>query len=242
VPIALVQLVAKSTGATPAASLSIGAGDGWATPSAGNKLIVFATGDDYFTGAGSPPAAFTARVNQGAGSNCGSLCADKTSAGTETTITVTPATTASTVMIALEYSGMGAFDKASTPAVETNQVSTAKTAPAFGTATVDPIELIFAVWSASTSAGGVGATWSGQTLSFVELANDITTNAAGSNAGLCVAVLTSSSTGTFGPAATPDTATAGVAFQVAYRVAAAAGVPLNPAHLHKVPVHRAAAW
>jgi hypothetical protein len=242
VAIALVQLVAKSTGATPAASLSIGAGDGWATPSAGNKLIVFATGDDYFTGAGSPPAGFTARVNQAAPSNCGSLCADKASAGTETTITVTPASTASTVMIAAEYSGMGAFDKASTPAVETNQVSAAKTAPAFGTATVDPIELLFAVWSASTASGGVAAGWSGQTLSFVEITTDIGTTAAGSNAGLCVAALTTSGTGTFGPAATPDVATASACFQVAYRVAAAAAfVPTHPPFIPQA-LRRANRW
>jgi hypothetical protein len=97
--IAVVQRLAKgSTGAV--ASLSLASGDGWSTPTAGNILAVSGNSDATVT---MTTAGFTAGPNVVDGN--GAYAWYKAAAGTESTITITPGSSARTVITAHELSG-----------------------------------------------------------------------------------------------------------------------------------------
>lgn len=84
------------------ASLSVGSGQGWSTPTSGNLLVVTANSDATVTG----PSGFTAGPSVVDGN--GAYMWWKVSAGTESTITVTPSSSANTAMTCAEYSGIAA--------------------------------------------------------------------------------------------------------------------------------------
>lgn len=97
--VAVVQRLAKgSSGAV--ASLSLAAGDGWATPAAGNLLIVFGNSDATIT---MTTSGFTAGPSVIDGN--GAYAWYKLAAGTESTITITPGGSARTTISAIEVSG-----------------------------------------------------------------------------------------------------------------------------------------
>jgi hypothetical protein len=100
-----VAAVQRKIKATAAASISIGAGDGWATPTAGNLLVVSANSDATVTigGSGWTPGPSIIDGN-------GAYSWYKFAAGTETTITASPSVSADIVISACEYSGVAAFD------------------------------------------------------------------------------------------------------------------------------------
>lgn len=223
----IVQQVSKSTGAGTAASLTIGSGDGWATPTSGNAIVVFANADDYFTSG--VPAGFTARVNQGGSAFCGSLCATKQSAGSETSITVTPDTTVTITMCVLEISGLTTtpFDVASTVDVRTS--TTAGSLDTNGATTTVADELLIAFWGSSRAGSAGTRSWSGQTNSFTEILDIFTSGGAGTNCGLCLATLVASATGTFNSVATPSADVAGNAFVIGLKIATGGGSTLNGA-------------
>jgi hypothetical protein len=100
VAISAVQRVSK--GFSGALSCSIGSGDGWATPTSGNLIVLTVNGDQTF----STPSGYTAGPSV-VDDNAVYLFW-KISAGTETTPTITPAGTTTAVMTACEYSGVAA--------------------------------------------------------------------------------------------------------------------------------------
>lgn len=83
-------------------SLSIGSGDGWATPTSGNLIVVSANSDATV----STPTGYTAGPSVVDGN--GAYLFWKVSDGTESTVTVTPGSAANTAMTACEYSGNAA--------------------------------------------------------------------------------------------------------------------------------------
>lgn len=85
------------------ASLSIGSGDGWVTPSAGNLLVASGNSDATLT---MTTAGFTAGPSIVDGN--GAYLWYKIAAGTESTVTITPGSSAHTVLSICEYSGNAA--------------------------------------------------------------------------------------------------------------------------------------
>src|SRR5687768_14340301 len=97
--VAVVQRLAKGS-AGAVASLSLASGDGWATPTAGNILIVFGNSDATIA---MTTSGFTAGPSIIDGN--GAYSWYKTAAGTESTITITPGGSARTTISAVEISG-----------------------------------------------------------------------------------------------------------------------------------------
>jgi hypothetical protein len=100
--VAFAAVQRKGKGAASVASLSIGAGDGWATPTSGNLLVLTANSDATV----STPSGWTAGPSVVDGN--GAYIFYKISAGSESTITVTPGASADTAMTVAEYSGNAA--------------------------------------------------------------------------------------------------------------------------------------
>jgi hypothetical protein len=101
VAIAGVQRVAKGANA---ATLSIGSGDGWATPTAGNLLVISANSDALVTL--NAPTGVTAGPSVIDGN--GTYTWYKNAAGTESTITATPSASDHITLTVCEYSGVSA--------------------------------------------------------------------------------------------------------------------------------------
>lgn len=100
-----VQRIGK--GAALPASLTIGAGDGWVTPSAGDLIVVFGNSDNTASMTSSGYTAGPSVIDQNAAYSW-----YKRAAGTESSITITPSGAANTNMVACSYSGgwaVGAF-------------------------------------------------------------------------------------------------------------------------------------
>ena len=97
--VAVVQRRDKGS-AGAVASLSLASGDGWATPTAGNILIVFGNSDATIT---MTTAGFTPGPSVVDGN--GAYSWYKSAAGTESTITITPGASARTTISAIEISG-----------------------------------------------------------------------------------------------------------------------------------------
>lgn len=100
-----VAAVQRKIKAAAAASISIGAGDGWATPTAGNLILVSANSDATVTIGGSGWTAGPSIIDGN-----GAYTWYKVAAGTETTITASPSVSADIVLSVCEYSGVAAFD------------------------------------------------------------------------------------------------------------------------------------
>jgi hypothetical protein len=96
--VAAVQRIAKGG---VSASMSIGSGDGWVTPTAGNLLLVFGNADATLT---MGTAGFTAGPNIVDGN--GAYAWYKSAAGTESAITITPSVSDDVVLTVCEYSGV----------------------------------------------------------------------------------------------------------------------------------------
>lgn len=158
---------------TNAASISIGAGDGWATPTAGNLLVVTANSDATVT-ITNIGTAWTAGPSVVDGN--GAYIWWKISEGTESTITCTPSVSDTICITTCEYSGNLAspFDtsNSSTNANNGNNVTTSTSV----TTTADG-DLIIAVAALHLSSGfssaPTGPSW---TNSFV---NQISTGTGG---------------------------------------------------------------
>lgn len=190
--IAVVQRLGKgSVGAV--ASLAVGAGDGWATPSAGNILAVSANSDATVT---MTTAGFTAGPSVVDGN--GTYTWYKSAAGTESTITVTPGSSALTCMTVHELSGVALpidASNSSTIAGSNGVVTTAATVTT--TAAADFI-LAFALLHSYITADPSAPSWtnsftntltaspagvaSGDVLTF---AAELTAGAAGSYSTVC---------------------------------------------------------
>jgi hypothetical protein len=156
--VAVAAVQRKGKGAQ-VASQSIGAGDGWATPTAGNLLVVSANGD-FTTTAPSGSGTWTAGPSIIDGN--GVYTYYKVSDGTESTITV--ALTSGTfhfTITACEYSGLTAtpFDTSNSSTVSgTNGTSTS----AVSVTTTAAADLIvsFALLHGASSSVPTGPSWS----------------------------------------------------------------------------------
>lgn len=171
---AIAAVQRKAKGATAAATVSIGAGDAWATPTAGNLLVASGNADATIT---MTTAGFTAGPSIVDGN--GAYTWYKLAAGTESTITITPSSAADTVLTVAEYSGV----LSSTP--DTSNTATIAGSPGTTTTSVSvtttaAADLILAFALVHSVSGGfplpTGASW---TNSFV---NQVTANT-GNNAG-----------------------------------------------------------
>jgi hypothetical protein len=100
--VAFAAVQRKGKGATSVSSLSIGAGDGWATPTSGNLLVLTANSDATV----STPSGWTAGPSVIDGN--GAYIFWKISAGSESTVTITPGASANTATTVAEYSGNAA--------------------------------------------------------------------------------------------------------------------------------------
>src|SRR5438128_1847817 len=98
--VAPVQRVGKGA---VTASLSIGSTDGWATPTAGNLLVVSANSDALVT---APTGSGTWIAGPSVVDNNAAYTWYKFSTGTETTITCAPSVSDDIAMTVCEYSGV----------------------------------------------------------------------------------------------------------------------------------------
>lgn len=130
--IAAVQRLGK--GGAAVSSLAIGAGDGWATPTAGNLLVASGNSDATIT---MTTAGFTAGPSVVDGN--GAYAWYKVAAGTESTITITPGSAANTCMTVAEYSGVTAspFDAQNSSTIAGTAGTTTTTASVTTTAAAD---------------------------------------------------------------------------------------------------------
>ena len=124
----------KGKGAN-AASISIGAGDGWATPSTGNLLVVTANSDATVSITGTWTAGPS--VIDGNGTYIWYRISD----GTETTITCTPSVSDTICITAAEYSGNTAspFDVSNSSTIASSNGTTTTSVSVTTTATGDLI-------------------------------------------------------------------------------------------------------
>jgi hypothetical protein len=97
---AAVQRIGKGVNA---ASITIASGDGWATPTSGNLLVVSANSDATVTG---PTGAGSWTAGPSIVDGNGTYTWYKISNGTETSITCTPSVSDKIAMTACEYSGV----------------------------------------------------------------------------------------------------------------------------------------
>jgi hypothetical protein len=148
VTIAPVQRVSKPfSGVT---SCPIGSGDGWATPTSGNLIVLTINADQVC----STPAGYTAGPSV-VDDNAVYLFW-KISAGNETTPTITPGGTTTAVMTACEYSGVAASptDGSNTSSI-VNSVGTTTTSTSVTTTAA--ADLIIAVAGLAHYSAGVAA-------------------------------------------------------------------------------------
>lgn len=177
----------KAKGAS-AASITIGSADGWATPTAGNLLVVTGNGD-------ANPAMTSTGYTAGPALNDGNGVTTwwKIAAGTETSIVMTPAVTAHCTVTACEYSGFGTGVDVSNSSVA-NTSGTVTVAANITTTGVSDLIVGFALLHGSGSAiNPTAASW---TNSFVQvLQGDSGTTASQSTHTLVGELLDSGATG-----------------------------------------------
>jgi hypothetical protein len=132
VAISAVQRIPKGTNA---ASISIGAGDGWATPTTGNLLVVSANSDATVTITG------TWTLGPSVVDGNGTYLWYRISDGTESTITCTPSVSDAICITAAEYSGATAspFDVQNTSTIAGSAGTTTTAVSVTTTAAADLI-------------------------------------------------------------------------------------------------------
>jgi hypothetical protein len=156
VAIAAVQRKGKGSSTT---SQSIGAGDGWATPTAGNLLVVSANGD-FTTNAPSGSGTWTAGPSTIDGN--GVYTYYKVSDGTESTITVSLTSgTFHFCITACEYSGLSAapFDTSNSSTVS-GTGGTSTTAVSVTTTAAADLVVAFALLHGAGASVPTGPSWS----------------------------------------------------------------------------------
>lgn len=146
--VAAVQRLAKGAVASP---LTIGSVDGWATPTAGNLLVVSANSDSTV----SPPSGSGTWTNgPSVVDGNGTYSWYKFATGTETTISCAPGGGAFDIVVtACEYSGVAAFDVQNSSTIAGSAGATT-TAAAVTTTQAGDLILAFAL----VHSGGGGAT------------------------------------------------------------------------------------
>lgn len=150
--ISAVQRKAKGTNG---ASVSIGAGDGWATPTTGNLLVVTANSDATVTITGT----WTAGPSVVDGN--GTYVWYRVSDGTESTITCTPSVSDTICITACEYSGAAAapFDTSNSSTIGGSSGATTTAVSVTTTASGDLIVAAACLHTYSTATAPTGPSW-----------------------------------------------------------------------------------
>lgn len=206
-----------------AASVSIGAGDGWATPTAGNLLVATGNADNTVT---MTTAGFTAGPS--VVDNNAAYSWYKVAAGTESTITITPAASAATALTVCEYTGTAAspFDVSNSSTIAGSS-GTTTTAAAVSTTAAGDLIVAAAALGDLRSGTPTGLTWSN---SFVNQLNSGATGALATDVITFLAELVVGAAGSYSTAASWTNATLQrqhliLAFKAA---AVSAGAPAFP--------------
>lgn len=217
-----VQRVGKGANA---ASISIGSGDGWATPTSGNLLVVSANSDALVSITGTWTAGPS--VIDGNGTYIWYRISD----GSETTITCTPSVSDKICITAAEYSGNAAspFDTSNTSTIASSSGTTTTSVSVTTTAAGD---LIIAAACLHSFGGGSGPTSPSWTNSFVNQISATSTVGTADSADCTtfyaeqiVGAATSYSTSASWTNAASDRQELVIAFKAA---AVAASIPYNP--------------
>ncbi len=207
---AFVQEQGGTSGATAPATYAVTL----PSPTTNGNLVVIVVASDATV---ADPPGFTLDKSQ-VNSN-GHYHWSKTTAGGETTFTVTPNVSAAGVWYAAEISGLTATPTDQAVSTGSSSGATTRSTGTTGT-TAQADELAIASFGSSTVGGAV--TWGGETNGFAERIADQVTTTGGSNVGLAVASLVLSATGTVECTATADGGQApkSTGIVVTYKVAA----------------------
>lgn len=172
--IAAVQRKIKAAIAT---SISIGSGDGWSTPTAGNLLVASANADATVT---MTTSGFTAGPNVVDGN--GAYSWYKVAAGTESTITATPSGSSDIVLSVCEYSGASGtpFDVSNSSTIAGSAGTTTTSASVTTTAAGDLILGFALLHSLPTGSVPTGPSWTNS------LVNQLSGDSAGASGGRCI--------------------------------------------------------
>lgn len=176
--IAAVQRVGKGgTGA----SVAIGSGDGWSTPTAGNLLVAFGNSDATLT---ISPSGWTAGPSIIDGN--GAYAWYKVAAGTESTITITPSVSDDAVLVVAEYSGAAGspFDAQNSSTIAGSDGTTTTSASVTTTQSGD---LVVAAALLHSFSGGSAPTSPSWTNSFTQRVS--AASAAGTGASRCITLV-----------------------------------------------------
>jgi hypothetical protein len=143
----------QGKGAASVTSLSIGAGDGWATPTSGNLLVATANSDATIP----TPSGWTAGPSVVDGN--AAYIWWKISAGNDSTVTIAPSSSANTVMTVCEYSGNAAspFDVSNSSTISGSSGTTTTSVSVTTTQAGDLIVAFAALHSGATNPTGL--TW-----------------------------------------------------------------------------------
>lgn len=138
-------------------SVSIGSGDGWVAPAAGNLLVFSANSDATVTLSGAGTVSTGPTIIDGNGA----YTWYKVSAtGSETTITATPSVSDDIVLSVCEYSGVSAFDVQNSSTIASTTGTTTTAAAVTTTAAADLI-VTFALLHGNTGGGNPASpSWS----------------------------------------------------------------------------------
>jgi hypothetical protein len=167
--VAFAAVQRKGKAATSVTTLSIGAGDGWATPTSGNLLVLTANSDATV----STPSGWTAGPSVIDGN--GAYIFYKVSAGTESTVTVTPGSSANTSMTVAEYSGNAAspFDTSNTSTIAGSSGNTTTSVSVTTTQSGDLIVAAALIHSA-IGANPTSPTWTNSFVNQVSASSGVT--------------------------------------------------------------------
>jgi hypothetical protein len=154
-PAASVQRVIKG-GVT--ASMSIGSGDGWATPTAGNLLVVVANADNVVS---APSGSGTWSTGPSVVDNNAGYAWYKFATGTETTIICAPGASADIVLVALEYSGITAFDVQNSSTISGTPGTLATSNASVTTTQANGLVVAAACLGGANAAIATGPAWTG---------------------------------------------------------------------------------
>jgi ribosomal protein L17 len=187
----------QGKGAASVTSLSIGAGDGWATPTSGNLLVATANSDATIP----TPSGWTAGPSVVDGN--AAYIWWKISAGNESTVTIAPSSSANTVMTVCEYSGNAAspFDVSNSSTISGSSGTTTTSVSVTTTQAGDLIVAFAALHSGATNPTGL--TWTNSFSTTVSGSTGATTPTVDSFIAELVATYTSGSGGNTGVARTP---------------------------------------
>ena len=151
--------VQRAGNAATASSISIGSGQGWVAPTAGNLLLVSANSDATVTG---PTGAGTWTTGPTVVDGNGTYAWYKIATGTETTMTFTPSVSDTIAVTACEYSGVTGLDLFSSSTTSALMAASTTAQPITTTVAGDLI-VVFALIHGTlggTVAAPTGPSWS----------------------------------------------------------------------------------